>query len=245
MGPDLVFDSSDIVPSDAGDKLTHQAHHDHKHGAAHVAVQKKTAKDDVLSKYQGDKLIDDETRSKYKWSKTFNGATMGAATFTLFTGLFIGTKYLVSHFLEGALLSSAGGYVVAGLVSAAIVGAIWQGVKNHFDADKDVDQYNKEVLERFKDGRGKGRGVDEIEQGANARSTLAQPEPMVMVVTPDFITGQHQHHPQQDDIAAEGGSQRPEYLSKIIDDGPKSLDPKEMLARMEEEKAASQDRIPT
>lgn len=208
---------------ETGIKIGHHAH-DHELDGAGKAVSKAT---------------DPELRGRgpvnptgYAFSKATSAAMTGAGVLTLFFGLYYGLKSIASSLIP----AFAGAEIVTGLLVAALTGAIWYGGKHFMQAYGEANEHNQTLTSRIKRGLGLGR---DREQTASLGAGRFIPEMDGTVITPAGPMNAPVTIAASPYVEESPNRQRPAFVSNILEKGPRSFDPTDILARRAEERAAS------
>lgn len=209
---------------ETGIKIGHHAHDHELDGAGKAALK------GAHPELRGKGLIDP---SSYAMSKASSAALNGAGVLTLFFGLYYGLKSLVQPAI--AAFAGAGAEIITGLVVAALTGAIWYGGKHFMQAYGEANEHNQTLTGRIKRGLGLGR---DREQTASLGAGRFIPEMDGTVITPAGPLNAPVTITASPYVEESPNRQRPAFISNILEKGPRSFDPTDILARREAERAA-------
>jgi|GEM_PF-2945893 len=206
---------------DAGIKIGHHAHDHDLEGSGRGEAFK-----DRDPELRGKGPV---SPTQYALSKAATAAINGATILTLFGAIYLGFKALAASWFGGS-------EIVAGLVSAALAGATWYGGKHFLQAYSDANEHNQSLTSRIK----RGLGLDkDREQTASLGAARFIPEMDGGIITPAGPLN------APVSVAAspyveQAPRPRPAFVSNILEKGPRSFDPTDILARRDAERAAGE-----
>lgn len=177
----------------------------------------------------------------YAISHSWKAAAWGAAGLLGFTGLLKGSLMLAEHLLPAAMVASGAGTLVAAAIGIGIAGAVWYGASAFMKAYNIAQEHNqgfaKHLDDRFQSHM-KEHQKEKPRGRELPRRTLAGAE----IVAGPIGLPQHEQAPiaaQPEQAAAHQSA--PRHVQKILDDGPRTLSPKEYAQRIHEQRTAAKE----